>query len=129
MIDRCHLFVGGYSDIESWYAGQGKSIYISSAKSVKNETKSEKTSPTAKASPRKAKKLSYKDQRELDNLPALIEKLEKQVEEQQTLVNDPEFFKQGSEQTSAVLNALAESEEQLSQAYARWDELESMLED
>ena len=122
-------FVGGYSDIESWYAGQGKSIYISSAKSVKNETKSEKASPTAKASPRKAKKLSYKDQRELDNLPALIEKLEKQVEEQQTLVNDPEFFKQDSEQTSAVLNALAESEEQLSQAYARWDELESMLED
>ncbi|MEC9261663.1 MAG: hypothetical protein VYD53_10030 [Pseudomonadota bacterium] len=58
-----------------------------------------------------------------------MEKLEKQVEEQQTLVNDPEFFKQGSEQTSAVLNALAESEEQLSQAYARWDELESMLED
>ena len=106
------------------------SIYISSsAKSVKNETKSEKVSPTAKASPRKAKKLSYKDQRELDNLPALIEKLEKQVEEQQTLVNDPEFFKQDSEQTSAVLNALAESEEQLSQAYARWDELESMLED
>ena len=40
-----------------------------------------------------------------------------------------EFFKQDSEQTSAVLNALAESEEQLSQAYARWDELESMLED
>ena len=44
-------------------------------------------------------------------------------------MNDPEFFKQDSEQTSAVLNALAESEEQLSQAYARWDELESMLED
>jgi len=127
---RVEEFVGGYSDIESWYAGQGKSIYISSsAKSAKNETKSEKASPTAKASPRKAKKLSYKDQRELDNLPALIEKLEKQVEEQQTLVNDPEFFKQDSEQTSAVLNALAESEEQLSQAYARWDELESMLED
>lgn len=123
-------FVGGYGDIQSWYAEQGKSIYISSpAKPVKNETKSEKASPTAKASVRKAKKLSYRDQRELDSLPALIEKLEQQLEKQQTLVNDPEFFKQENEQTTAVLNTLAEYEEQLSQAYARWDELESMLED
>lgn len=123
-------FVGGYTDIQNWYAQQGKSIFISApTKSVKNETKSEKASPTAKTSPRKAKKLSYKDQRELDNLPALIEKLEQQVETQQTLVNDPEFFKQDSEHTTSVLNALAASEEQLTQAYARWDELESMLED
>ncbi|MDC8831052.1 ATP-binding cassette ATPase Uup [Alteromonas gilva] len=123
-------FVGGYSDIESWYSQQGKSIFISSeVKAAKNETKPEKASPTAKTSIRKAKKLSYKDQRELDQLPALIEKLEQQVDEQQALVNHPDFFKQESEQTAPALSALAESEEQLSQAYARWDELESMLDD
>lgn len=123
-------FVGGYSDIESWYADQGMTVFTtSSTKSVKNETKTEKSGPTAKTSPRKAKKLSYKDQRELDALPALIEKLEQQVDEQQSTVNDPEFFKQDSEHTTSMLNALAQSEEQLAQAYARWDELESMLED
>jgi ATP-binding cassette subfamily F protein uup len=47
----------------------------------------------------------------------------------QLLVNDPEFFKKGNDETAKTLALLAEKEQALSQKYARWDELESMLED
>ncbi len=121
-------FVGGYTDIEQWYSEQGKTIYLSgTSKTVKNETKSENNSPIAKQPAKKPKKLSYKDQRELETLPATIESLEEQLEQQQERVNDPDFFKQDSETTTAILNELAALEEKLSHAYARWDELESLL--
>ena len=64
---------------------------------------------------------------QLETLPATIESLEAQVEQQQERVNDPDFFKQDSETTTAILNELAALEEKLSHAYARWDELESLL--
>jgi len=47
----------------------------------------------------------------------------------QEKVNDPDFFKQDSDTTAKALAELADKEELLSQKYARWDELESMLED
>lgn len=123
-------FVGGYSDIQAWYKARGEDVFITSnIKTVKNETKTEKASPTPKDLPQKSKKLSYKEQRELERLPELLENLEMAVEDLQEIVNQPDFFKQENEQTASLLNELAEKQEQLSQAYARWDELESMLEE
>ncbi|MEG3767683.1 ATP-binding cassette ATPase Uup [Alteromonas sp. 14N.309.X.WAT.G.H12] len=120
-------FVGGFSDVEAWYKQNGETT--SGKEKVKDETITQSNSPKPKPSVRKAKKLSYKDQRELDSLPAEIEKWEGRVNELQEMVNDPEFFKQSTESTAQTLAELAESEETLSQKYARWDELESMLED
>ena len=72
------------------------------------------------------KKLSYKEKRELELLPALIEQLDAQVSDLQTEVNDPEFFKNSAEQTQQRLNLLADTESKLAQAYARWEELEAL---
>ena len=66
---------------------------------------------------------------ELESLPAEIETLETELEVMQEQVNDPDFFKQDSDVTAKALAKLADKEELLSQRYARWDELESMLED
>ena len=96
---------------------------------VKNETKSTSDSPSHKSSPRKTKKLSYKDQRELETLPADIEQLESDVEALQLQVNDPEFFRQDNDTTAETLSRLADKENALALKYSRWDELESMLED
>lgn len=62
-------------------------------------------------------------------MPQELESLEAELEAMQEQVNDPDFFKQDSDTTAKALAALAEKEELLSQKYARWDELESMLED
>ena len=120
-------FIGGFTDVESWYK-QNAAQKTAEAK-VKDETKPVSDSPKPKSSVRKTKKLSYKDQRELDSLPAEIETLETALAELQEQVNDPEFFKQTADSTAATLATLSETEETLSRTYARWDELESMLED
>lgn len=72
------------------------------------------------------KKLSYKLQRELDELPALLEALEQEVEELQTQVNSPEFFKASSSHTQEILNQLKQAESKLDTAFSRWEELEEM---
>ena len=125
-------FIGGFTDVESWYKDQNakrQQIIKDEKAKVKNETNLSSNSPSAKSSPRKTKKLSYKDQRELESLPADIEQYENELAEMQLLVNDPEFFKKGNDETAKTLALLAEKEQALSQKYARWDELESMLED
>ncbi|ALM90559.1 MULTISPECIES: ATP-binding cassette ATPase Uup [Alteromonas] len=125
-------FIGGFTDVESWYKDQNakrQQVIKDEKAKVKNETNLSSNSPSAKSSPRKTKKLSYKDQRELESLPADIEQYENELAEMQLLVNDPEFFKKGNDETAKTLALLAEKEQALSQKYARWDELESMLED
>jgi ATP-binding cassette subfamily F protein uup len=125
-------FIGGFTDVENWYKEQQdrrQQVEKEEKAKVKNETNSASNSPSAKSSPRKTKKLSYKDQRELESLPKELESLEEELEAMQEQVNDPDFFKQDNDTTAKALSALAEKEELLSQKYARWDELESMLED
>lgn len=114
-------FVGGYSDIDNWYKNHKKNVQTA-------ETSPKSASPKSKPSPRKSKKLSYKHQLELDTLPAEIEALENKLEELQTEISDPSFFKQESSSSNQKLTELAQVEETLSASYERWDELEGMLE-
>jgi len=72
----------------------------------------------------KAKKLSYKDQRELDALPALIEGYEQAIEELQRKMADPDFFRQDKDIIVDTQNLLADKQDKLSHCYARWEELE-----
>lgn len=125
----CREFIGGYSDMEAWYKQLHEKQKRAQKASNSNETNSQTQSQKAKASPRKTKKLSYKDDRELAELPATIEQLEAELEQLQEAVNNPDFFKQDADQTAKTLSQLDELESTLSQKYARWDELESMLED
>lgn len=112
-------FIGGYQDINAWYEQSRK-------KQVEAETKAKKQSPKPDASSTSKKKLSYKLQLELESLPAKIEALEEQVEELQQTVNAPDFFKQDPAESNQALQSLSELQAELEQAYARWDELESM---
>lgn len=111
-------FVGGYTDIENWYEAE-KNVVI-------EETSVKSASPKSQQVQRKAKKLSYKHQLELDKLPKLIEELEERVSAVQAKISEPEFFKQTSPQSNKTLNELADSEKRLADAYDRWDELEAL---
>ena len=77
--------------------------------------------PVTAASPRK---LSYKDQRELDALPALIEELEQQQGELEETIAKPEFYQGERDLIDATVQALADTQAKLEQAYERWGELE-----
>lgn len=124
-------FVGGYTDVKDWYTQkEHKNAQSSSDKSKNNETIQDSMCHTdsnsqTQASPKRNKKLSYKDQRELDQLPELINTLEATQEKLQLQINDPDFFAKSVDETTPILSELAEVENQLEAAYERWDELES----
>jgi len=71
------------------------------------------------------RKLSYKDTRELEQLPARIETLENDIAARTAAMNDPAFFRQDSATILAANNELAKLQAELDHAYARWQALES----
>jgi ATP-binding cassette subfamily F protein uup len=70
------------------------------------------------------RKLSYKEQRELDALPGRIEALEEQQVALETRTADPAFYQQDRETVEAVLAELEGVQAELEAAIERWAELE-----
>ena len=70
------------------------------------------------------RKLSYKEQRELDALPARIETLEKSIAQMTAAMHEPEFFRQDSASIVASNARMAELQTELETAFARWEALE-----
>jgi ATP-binding cassette subfamily F protein uup len=114
---------GGYSD---WEARGGRLVEVQGTgtampTSTVEQAESTRVEPVTATSPRK---LSYKDQRELDALPALIEELEQQQGELEETIAKPEFYQGERDLIDATVQALADTQAKLEQAYERWGELE-----
>jgi ATP-binding cassette subfamily F protein uup len=71
------------------------------------------------------RKRSYKDQRELDQLPQRIQQLESAIEQLHLAMGEPAYYQQPGEKIAAEAAKLAELEASLAKAYARWEELEA----
>jgi len=110
-------YVGGYDD---WLAQRVQPEDIKTDKKPKIKT----SNKADKAEPKKAKKLSYNDQRELDALPKLIEDLENEITQINERISAAEFYQQEQADINKVTDRLAEAEAELQQAYERWDVLE-----
>jgi ABC transport system ATP-binding/permease protein len=117
-------YVGGYSD----WLRQKPAERLAAAESA-SEPKREaaaiahtaNTSATAKSK----RKLSYKETRELEELPKRIETLEADISARSEAMNDPTFFQQDSSAIIKANEALAKLQSELDAAYARWAELDS----
>ena len=70
-------------------------------------------------------KLGYKEQREMEALPATIEALEREQAELGEEVSQPAFYKRDATEQARVQARLAQLPAELEAAYARWDELEA----
>ncbi|MGG6463554.1 ATP-binding cassette domain-containing protein [Solilutibacter silvestris] len=116
---RVGEYVGGYSDWERQRAAPSQAP-------VAARVASAPAAPApAAAEPAAAKrKLSYKDSRELEALPARIEALETRVAELTAAMADPAFFQRDSAAITADNAALAQAQAELDAAYVRWEELE-----
>lgn len=79
---------------------------------------------SSKSKTKKAK-LSYKNQRELDQLPQRIEQLETELTTLQARTSDPGFYNGDASDVDMALARLTEIERELETAFARWDELEA----
>ncbi len=112
-------YVGGYDD---WVRQRPEPAAADEAASKpKNEPKqSAQPKPSAPAK----QKLTYKDQRELDQLPGKIEQLEAAATELHTVMAEPEFYKQAPNEIANKQSELKSVEQELADAYQRWEELE-----
>ena len=79
------------------------------------------------AKDKKSKKLSYKLQRELDELPAKIEHLEGAIQQLTDEVEKSDFYQQPFDKSKQVLKSLSITQSELDQAIERWAKLEGML--
>jgi ABC transport system ATP-binding/permease protein len=107
-------YVGGYAD---WLA-QRRPAAAAPAKQ-KAESRSEDARRSAPI------KMSYKETRELAQLPAEIEALEQQQQALTARMSSGEYHKQGNEQIKADRQLTGDLERQLAEKFARWEELEN----
>ncbi|MEJ6743502.1 MAG: ATP-binding cassette domain-containing protein [Porticoccaceae bacterium] len=104
-------YVGGYDD----WLRQRKTQQTAKIASPKVQSKS--STPSIK--------LSYKDQRELDSLPAEIEGLEVSISEISGKISEPGFYQTDRAAIEVVEGRLANAQKQLAESYARWELLEN----
>ena len=104
-------YVGGYDD---WLRQRKTIEQPKPSAGVKVKPKSIKV----------VKKLSYKDQRELDELPKKIELLETQIQSISTKMSENEFYRSSKVEIQKAESQLADWQSQLSKCYKRWELLE-----
>ncbi|WP_455488363.1 ABC transporter ATP-binding protein [Haemophilus sp.] len=123
---RLNKYVGGFFDAKQQQANFWASKAVEEqVKAKKTEAlKEESTVKNDRTSKPKSVKLSYKEQRELEQLPQLLEELETKITALQAEIADPAFFQQAHDITDAKLKVLADTEAELETAFLRWEELE-----
>jgi len=117
-------FVGGYTDWmnHAKQAVQNKSA--ASAKKVQDAPKQDKPAATAQV---KKKKLSYKEQQELEQLPKTIDELEAKQTSLNAQISAASFYKQEPLAIAKTLDEMKAIEAKLEQVYERWNELEALM--
>ncbi len=118
---RVGEYVGGYSD---WLRQRAVPVSVPIAVAPSS---AEPAPATAARSEPARRKLGYKEQRELDLLPARIEALETRLAEGGRAMSDPDFFRQPHELVTEFQSALEQVQRELDDCYARWEELESRI--
>ncbi len=118
---RVQEYVGGYTD----WLRRGHELAVTDNPF---EQERRKQAAAERRKNRKPTKLSYKDQRELDQLPAEIEQLEADIAALQATIAAPDFYAQDAERVQQKLQELGSAEELLEQRVERWSELETLQE-
>ncbi len=135
---RIQEYVGGYDDwlrqrqtpvqvIRPTRGGDGESVshpLAPSGVAGQSPRSGKKDKP-----PQERQKLSFKETRELEALPQTIEALEEEKESLITTLNSPAFYVNANRDAAEINKSsdrLEALEEELDEAYARWDELENL---
>jgi ATP-binding cassette subfamily F protein uup len=112
---KAEISVGGWSD---WAARQQATASAPKAKAA----------PTPTPAPKKASKLSYKDARELADLPTRIEALNKDIATREAALADPDLYARNPARFASLTAELDALRETLETAELRWLELAELEE-
>ncbi len=100
--------------------GEGKGEGVGTRANPNSESKTLPAPPTGVS---QKQKLNFKDQRELDGLPAKIEALEKEQAELNALIADGSLFQTDSKRATAASQRIGTIDELVMAAMTRWEEL------
>lgn len=119
---RFNEYAGGYDDWERYQ----RQIPDATAQTRK---RAPAPSPSTRAEAKqegKTRKLTYKEQRELEVLPGKIESLEEEQAGIQARMGNADFYRQASDEISAAVRRLEAVRQELEACYRRWQELETV---
>ena len=117
-------YVGGYAD---WLQQRRAPVGGDKARAKSTAVTPLESPKSVAAAPRSqpARKLSFKEVRELQLLPGQIQELEAQVAALQTRISDTAFYRQPPADVARELQRLEILNEQVESAYTRWQSLEA----
>jgi ATP-binding cassette subfamily F protein uup len=113
---RVTEYVGGYDD---WLRQRPK------REDLPAEPKEETKEPP-RSQKEKPRKLSFKEQKELEGLPQKIERLEAEQQQIHASMADPNFYRESGAKVSELKERLAALDAELTDAYRRWVELDTI---
>lgn len=111
-------YVGGYDD---WLR---QSRAKSGAPIIPVRVEERKAAPSPQRE--KQRKMSFKEQKELDDLPKRIEALDAEQQRIIATMADPAFYRESGNKVASTKARLENVEKELAEAYKRWNELEAM---
>jgi ATP-binding cassette subfamily F protein uup len=118
-------YVGGWADYLRQVAGaRASGPGARPAENQRRPATSEKRPQNVKKPDAPARKLSFKELREFESLPAQIESLEAEQRRLTTESEAPDFYKSGADHIRVVLGGIEKTASKLEAALARWIELE-----
>ncbi|MCH7345616.1 ATP-binding cassette domain-containing protein [Pelomonas sp. CA6] len=119
---RWREYEGGVQD---WLDQSRRAQALAAARAPAPAAPKPAVAPAPAAATATKRKLSYKDQRELDELPARIEALEAEQASLNALLNGSELYGQGAARIAEVTTRAGQIEDELMQLLERWEELGS----
>ena len=118
-------YVGGYQDYLQQREQQLRQKAGAQLKASAEPAKDQKNKTNSSANVSKKAKLGYKDQRELDALPAAIAALENEQKYLEQQLADPDWFSRDAAAATKAAARLALIEQELMDKLERWTELEA----
>jgi ATP-binding cassette subfamily F protein uup len=115
-------YVGGYGDWERYQ----RQIPDAPTQPRKHASAPSIPAPAETKHEDKPRKLTYKEQRELEALPVRIEALESEQSELHALLGDSGFYRQGNDKITATILRIEAIKVELETCYARWQELDAI---
>ena len=123
---KVDIVAGGYED---WEKRRRQSPLARAGELSSTAREDQKPSPQpSPASGRGGKKLSYKDQRDLDRLPGEIERLEREIADVERALTDPDLFVKHPERFAALTRELDVKRAEKDAAEERWLEVAELAE-
>jgi ATP-binding cassette subfamily F protein uup len=114
-------YVGGYADWER----VRKPTQEQKKNKIETKPASPATTTQVAATTNKPKKLSFKEQRELEELPKLIADLEREQTEIGTKLADPDLYRQDPSAMQKLNLRFAEIDSLLLQSLEKWEAIEA----